>query len=70
VGTRTRLDPDNTARQITKERQHLVPTQLSANDNSVIRSDCLDLKDVLRDVQTDPGNNHRSSPGNFTRHLC
>jgi hypothetical protein len=32
MGTRTCLNPDNAAWQIAKECQHLMPTQLSAND--------------------------------------
>jgi hypothetical protein len=47
MGIRTRLDPDNTARQITKERQQFAPTQLFADDDPVIGSNCVDPKHVL-----------------------
>jgi hypothetical protein len=50
---RAGLNTNDAPRQLLEERQHLAALQLAANDYVALRVDAMDLKNRLRDVETD-----------------
>src|SRR6266404_4890331 len=65
---RTGLDTNEARRQLLKERQHIPPLQLTANNNIAIRINAVDLKNRLRDIETDSRNgSHDLAPPNHRR---
>src|SRR5712664_1563441 len=65
---RTGLDTNEARRQLLKERQHIPPLQLTANNNIAIRTNAMDLKNRLRDIETDSRNgSHDLPPPNHRR---
>ena len=55
---RTRLHADKATRQLFKERQNLLASQLPSENNLLICVNSVDLKNVLRDIDTDCMNLH------------
>jgi hypothetical protein len=49
----TGRDPDEARRQLLEERQNIAPPQLAADDHVTCDVDAVDLKNRLRDVETD-----------------
>src|SRR5712672_3317563 len=65
---RTGLDTNEARRQLLKERQHIPPLQLTAKNNIAIRINAVDLKNRLRDIETDSRNrSHDLAPSNHRR---
>src|SRR5258708_31325811 len=65
---RTGLETNEARRQLLKERQHIPPLQLTANNNIAIRINAVDLKNRLRDIETDSRNgSHDLAPPNHRR---
>jgi hypothetical protein len=50
------------SRQRLEELQHLAASQLPANDDLLGCVDCMNLKHVLSDIQTDRCNLHGAAP--------
>ena len=53
---RTRFNADETRRKLLEERQDMTALELTANDHTPGCVDAMDLKDRLRDVETDRRN--------------
>jgi hypothetical protein len=51
----TGLDPDEARHQLLEERQNMAPLELAADDHVTCGIDAVDLKNRLRDVETDCG---------------
>src|SRR5260370_40266614 len=65
---RTGLDTNEARRQLLKERPHIPPLQLTAKHNIAIRINAVDLKNRLRDIETDSRNrSHDLAPPNHRR---
>jgi hypothetical protein len=56
VGRGACLYPDQAGRNPGEECQKLTPSYLTTNDNPTRRVDAMNLKNVLRDIQTDRAN--------------
>src|SRR5258708_32557179 len=57
--------PNAARRQLLKERQHIPPLQLTAKNHIAIRINAADLKNRLRDIETDGRNrSHDLAPPN------
>jgi hypothetical protein len=56
------LHADQAARQVGEERQHLGPRQPLPQHHPAALIDAMHLEHVLRDVETNRGNLHRTSP--------
>lgn len=54
----TRLNANETGRKTREECQEFATTQLPAEQDFTVGSDTVDLKNILRDIQTDCGNVH------------
>src|SRR4029077_19448183 len=52
----TRLQPDQTARELCEERHHLAAPQLLAQNYRATRIDPVNLKNMLRQIQPDRRN--------------
>jgi len=50
---RTGLDTNQAWRHLLKERQNIAPLQLATEDDIALRIDTMNLKDRLRDIETD-----------------
>src|SRR5260370_10427356 len=62
------LDHNEAGSQLQKERQHIPPLQLTAKNNIAIRINTVDLKNRLRDIETDSRNrSHDLAPPNHRR---
>ncbi len=59
----TGLHPHQTPRQLLEEGQNLTASQLPADNNLARLIDAVDLKNALRDIESDRGNFvHRTAP--------
>src|SRR5688572_13722781 len=52
---RAGLDTNHARRQLLEERQHIAALQLTPDDHVALRINAVDLKDRLRNVETDCG---------------
>src|SRR4029077_70023 len=50
------LNPNDARRQLLEERQDIAAFELAADDHITVRVDAVDLKDRLRDIETDRHN--------------
>ena len=65
---RAGFDANEARRQLLKERQHISALQLTTKDHLTIRVNAMNLKDRLRDIETDSRNRlHDLAPPN---HEC
>src|SRR5258708_11599696 len=68
LGRRRGIDTKEARRQLLKEGQHIPPLQLTAKNNIAIRINAVDLKNRLRDIETDSRNrSHDLAPPNHRR---
>jgi hypothetical protein len=63
--THTGLDANQARRQLLEERQNITPLELTANNHVAIRIDAMNLKNRLRDIETNRrGRLHDLAPPN------
>jgi len=55
---RTRLHADKTRLEAAEQRQKLIAADLAAKQRPAFAIDAMNLKNILRDIQTDRGNLH------------
>jgi hypothetical protein len=58
MGCGTSLDPDQTRAKLLEKPQNLAPPQLLANNDLAFRINTVNLKNALRDVQSNRANVH------------
>jgi hypothetical protein len=58
MGRGTRFDPDQARFQVSKQRQKLIAANFTPQYRHAFAINAMNLKNILRDIQTDRGNLH------------